>query len=70
VGGMDRPHQNHPRTGQPAAVFGHPAVPSTPAGGTVIPLLLANAERVPCRDGSFGLVISEYGASIGSDPHR
>jgi SAM-dependent methyltransferase len=34
------------------------------------PLLLADAERVPCRDGTFGLAISEYGASLWCDAYR
>ena len=38
--------------------------------GLDIPLLLGSAEEVPCEDGSFDLVISEYGASLWCDPHR
>lgn len=34
------------------------------------PLICAPAEFVPLRDGSFDLVISEYGAAIWSDPYR
>jgi SAM-dependent methyltransferase len=34
------------------------------------PLLRATAEDVPLRDGSFDLIISEYGAAIWSDPYR
>jgi SAM-dependent methyltransferase len=34
------------------------------------PLVLAAGERVPLRDASFDLVISEYGAAIWADPHR
>jgi SAM-dependent methyltransferase len=33
------------------------------------PLVLAAAEQLPFRDGSFDLAISEYGAAIWSDPH-
>ncbi|MEE1942322.1 class I SAM-dependent methyltransferase [Streptomyces sp. TRM 70361] len=38
--------------------------------GLDFPLLLADAERVPCRDGSFDLAVSEYGASLWCDPRR
>jgi SAM-dependent methyltransferase len=34
------------------------------------PLVLGNAERVPFRDDSFDLAISEYGASLWCDPYR
>jgi SAM-dependent methyltransferase len=34
------------------------------------PLIHADAERVPLRDGSADLVISEYGAAIWCDPYR
>lgn len=34
------------------------------------PLVHGDAERVPLRDGSFDLAISEYGASIWCDPYR
>lgn len=34
------------------------------------PLLLAPGERLPFRDGSFDLAISEYGASIWADPYH
>jgi SAM-dependent methyltransferase len=37
--------------------------------GLEFPLLRAAAEWVPLRDRSFDLVISEYGASIWSDPY-
>jgi SAM-dependent methyltransferase len=33
------------------------------------PLIEGNAERVPVRDGSFDLALSEYGASIWCDPY-
>jgi SAM-dependent methyltransferase len=36
----------------------------------VFPLVRAVAEDVPLRDGSFDLIISEYGAAIWSDPYR
>ncbi len=35
-----------------------------------VPLLQGIAERLPFRDASFDLVISEYGAAIWSDPYR
>ncbi|HWC69809.1 MAG TPA: class I SAM-dependent methyltransferase [Actinomycetota bacterium] len=34
------------------------------------PLVHADAERAPLRDGSFDLAISEYGAAIWCDPYR
>jgi SAM-dependent methyltransferase len=34
------------------------------------PLVQADAERVPLRDASFDLAISEYGAAIWCDPYR
>ncbi|HEX2046588.1 MAG TPA: class I SAM-dependent methyltransferase [Acidimicrobiales bacterium] len=34
------------------------------------PLVRATGEQVPLRDGSFDLVISEYGAAIWADPYR
>jgi len=34
------------------------------------PLIHADAERVPLRDASFDLAISEYGAAIWCDPYR
>jgi len=34
------------------------------------PLIEADAERVPCRDGAFDLAISEYGACLWADPER
>lgn len=34
------------------------------------PLILADAERVPLRDGCADLVISEYGAAAWCDPYR
>ncbi|MFE9426321.1 class I SAM-dependent methyltransferase [Kitasatospora sp. NPDC006697] len=34
------------------------------------PLLLADAERLPLRDSTFDLAISEFGASLWCDPHR
>lgn len=37
--------------------------------GLDFPLLLGNAERVPCPDGSFDLAISEYGAALWADPY-
>jgi SAM-dependent methyltransferase len=37
--------------------------------GIEYPLVSAAAEAVPLRDASFDLVISEYGASIWSDPY-
>jgi SAM-dependent methyltransferase len=38
--------------------------------GLVFPLVEANAENVPLQDGSFDLVVSEYGASVWCDPER
>ncbi|HYT30104.1 MAG TPA: class I SAM-dependent methyltransferase [Actinomycetota bacterium] len=38
--------------------------------GLTFPLVQANAEAVPLRDGSFDLAVSEYGASIWCDPYR
>ncbi|MEO3755539.1 class I SAM-dependent methyltransferase [Streptomyces sp. B6B3] len=38
--------------------------------GIDFPLILGTAEDVPCDDGSFDMVISEYGASLWCDPHR
>lgn len=38
--------------------------------GTRFPLVLAAAERVPLRDASFDLAVSEYGAAIWADPYR
>jgi SAM-dependent methyltransferase len=38
--------------------------------GLEFPLLHGNAEEVPAPDQSFDLAISEYGASIWSDPYR
>ncbi|GAA3754499.1 class I SAM-dependent methyltransferase [Salinactinospora qingdaonensis] len=38
--------------------------------GPDFPLLLGDAEQVPCGDASFDLVISEYGASLWCDPNR
>jgi ubiquinone/menaquinone biosynthesis C-methylase UbiE len=35
-----------------------------------IDLACGTAERVPCRDGTFGLAISEYGASLWCDAYR
>jgi SAM-dependent methyltransferase len=37
--------------------------------GLAFPLVEGNAERLPFRDGSFDLALSEYGASIWCDPH-
>jgi SAM-dependent methyltransferase len=34
------------------------------------PLVHADAERAPLRDGSFDLAVSEYGAAIWCDPYR
>ena len=36
--------------------------------GPVFPLIEADGERVPLRDGTFDLVVSEYGASVWCDP--
>jgi SAM-dependent methyltransferase len=38
--------------------------------GLVFPLIEANAENVPLQDGSFDLVVSEYGASVWCAPER
>ena len=38
--------------------------------GLEFPLIHGNAEEIPFADGSFDLVISEYGASIWADPYR
>lgn len=38
--------------------------------GIAFPLLHADAERVPCADGRFDLVVSDYGASLWCDPCR
>lgn len=38
--------------------------------GVAFPLVLADAERVPCAAGSFDLALSEYGASSWCDPER
>jgi SAM-dependent methyltransferase len=38
--------------------------------GLAFPLVEATAERVPLRDHSFDLALSEYGASIWCDPYR
>jgi SAM-dependent methyltransferase len=38
--------------------------------GIDFPLIEANAEEVPLPDESFDLVLSEYGASIWTDPYR
>src|SRR5437588_12365915 len=37
--------------------------------GVAFPLIEGNAERVPFRDASFDLALSEYGASIWCDPY-
>jgi SAM-dependent methyltransferase len=37
--------------------------------GLRFPLIEASAERVPLRDGTFDLALSEYGASIWCDPY-
>jgi len=34
------------------------------------PLIHADAERAPLRDGSFDLAVSEYGAALWCDPYR
>jgi SAM-dependent methyltransferase len=41
-----------------------------PEFGLEFPLLESAAESVPLDDGSFDLVVSEYGASIWADPDR
>ncbi|HEX9995127.1 MAG TPA: class I SAM-dependent methyltransferase [Acidimicrobiales bacterium] len=38
--------------------------------GVRFPLVRAAGERVPLRDASFDLVVSEYGAAIWADPYR
>jgi SAM-dependent methyltransferase len=38
--------------------------------GIRFPIVQADAERVPLRDASFDIAISEYGASIWCDPER
>ncbi|MGP4111760.1 class I SAM-dependent methyltransferase [Streptomyces sp. 4N509B] len=38
--------------------------------GIDFPLVLGNAENVPYEDDTFGLAISEYGASLWCDPYR
>ena len=38
--------------------------------GLTFPLVEADAEQVPLADGSFDLVVSEYGASVWCDPAR
>jgi SAM-dependent methyltransferase len=38
--------------------------------GTRLPLIHGDAERVPLRDATFDLAISEYGAAIWCDPYR
>jgi SAM-dependent methyltransferase len=38
--------------------------------GIDFPLIEANAEHAPIRDGTFDLVVSEYGASVWCDPAR
>ena len=38
--------------------------------GLVFPLVEGNAENVPLPDAGFDLVVSEYGASVWSDPER
>ncbi len=38
--------------------------------GLPIAIVRANAETVPCRDSSFDLAISEYGACLWADPER
>ncbi|MFV2118564.1 class I SAM-dependent methyltransferase [Streptomyces sp. Act-28] len=38
--------------------------------GIDFPLVLGKAEEVPCDDDSFGLAISEYGASLWCDPYQ
>ena len=37
--------------------------------GLDFPLILGNAETVPCPDASFDLAISEYGAALWADPY-
>lgn len=38
--------------------------------GIDFPLLLGDAENVPCQDSAFDFAISEYGASLWCDPYR
>lgn len=38
--------------------------------GLTFPLIHADAERTPLRDGCADLVISEYGAAVWCDPYR
>ncbi|MEU4544382.1 class I SAM-dependent methyltransferase [Nonomuraea dietziae] len=38
--------------------------------GIGFPLVLGDAERLPCDDDTFDLAISEYGASLWCDPYR
>ena len=38
--------------------------------GIDFPLVLGDAEKVPYEDDTFGLAISEYGASLWCDPYR
>lgn len=38
--------------------------------GLAFPLIRAGAEAMPFSDASFDLIVSEYGASIWSDPYR
>lgn len=38
--------------------------------GIVFPLVLADAERLPLRDATFDLAVSEFGASLWCDPYR
>ncbi|PPS75100.1 MULTISPECIES: class I SAM-dependent methyltransferase [Streptomyces] len=38
--------------------------------GIDFPLVLGNAEKVPYEDNTFGLAISEYGASLWCDPYQ
>jgi SAM-dependent methyltransferase len=50
----------------PAITRASRSAPPAPA----LPLLHADAERAPLRDGCADLVISEYGAAIWCDPYR
>jgi ubiquinone/menaquinone biosynthesis C-methylase UbiE len=38
--------------------------------GILFPLVLADAERLPLRESSFDLAVSEFGASLWCDPYR
>jgi SAM-dependent methyltransferase len=38
--------------------------------GVRVSLIHGDAEQAPCRDRSFDLAISEYGASLWAEPHR